>query len=243
MKLGRLPHDPLLVAAVPPHRFGSVPPPPVLDRSHVDYAPKLYGNDKYPDCTAVGYVNAARAVAALNGYELGVEDNAALEFYAACIGNPPDLAATDGAVVVDVLGHQLTHGVDIGPQMLVGRYGRVNTESVSALASGVNRLGAGYWGVTLHDRDMQTIGQRWDVTANDGPVVGGHLLLGWDYTGLGDDDTVRLATWGGWQHATWRWVLSRMNEAYGIAWRQLARTDGLFYNGIGYDGLVAELGD
>jgi hypothetical protein len=243
MKLGRILHDPALVSALPQHKFGASPPPPVLDRASVDYTPMLYHNDDYPDCTAVGYVNGARAVAALNGYQLVVNDNAALQFYSHVVGDPPDLAITGGALVTDVLAYQDAHGVDIGPQSLVARYGRVDTGSVTDLAHGMARLGFGYWGVSLRDRDMQSVGKLWDIEAgrNDGSVVGGHILLGWDYAGLALTDTVRLATWGRWQPATWGWVIARLDEAYGMTWRQLVRADGLFYSGLTADGMAAEL--
>jgi hypothetical protein len=96
----------------------------------------------------------------------------------------------------------------------------------------------------LRERDMETFGSGiWDVRGgrDDGPVVGGHCVVGWDYTGLGDDDTVRIGTWGDWQPASWAWVAARLDEAHGLVYRQLARADG-FYTGVTADGLVADLG-
>lgn len=222
--------------------MGATPPPPVLDRRGVDYTPKLYQNGTLPNCTAVGYANYARAIAALNGYALSVNADKVVAFYADCVGNPPDLAATDGAVMMDVLHHQAAHAVDVGFQSLVANYGAISLAR-TALAHGLDRLGGGYWGVTLRDRDMQTVGGVWDVVdgRDDGPVVGGHCILGWDYTGLADNDTVRIGTWGTWQRATWRWVHGRMDEAWGLVFRQLVRADGTFYDGLTADGLVAEL--
>jgi hypothetical protein len=104
------------------------------------------------------------------------------------------------------------------------------------------RLGVGYWGVTLLERDME-MPPLWDVQPgrDDGAVVGGHALIAWDYTSLADNGVVRLGTWGEWQPATWAWVSARLNEAHGVVWRQLVRADGTFYAGLTTDGLVAEM--
>ncbi len=241
--LGRIRHDPVALARAPSHRFGAVPPPMVLDRSATAFEPGLYQNDTLPDCTAVALANAARGVAALNGFDLVLEQASVPAFYGACVGNPANLAATGGAVMLDVLARQAAQGFDIGPQTLHGLYATIDTRSRSALACGMARLGAGYWGVTLRERDMQRTAV-WDVQADrdDGDVVGGHAVVAWDYRGLADGDTLRIGTWGAWQPATWAWVAARLDEAYGIVWRQLERADGTFYGGVTADGLVAEIG-
>lgn len=244
MKLGRLPHDPVALAAAPAHRFGDDTPPPVLDRSGVAFAPGEYGNRIFPDCTAAGLANYARAVTALNGYALAVDPDKPLAFYGECVGNPDDLESTHGAVLLDVLNRQASVGFDIGPQRLVGLYGTVQRERAS-LALSIARFGAGYWGITLHEQDMVTFGGDgpWDLTDNDGPAVGGHCVVAFDYSGLGDTDTVRIATWGVWKPATWRWIEARLDEAHALVYRQLVRADGTFYAGLSPDGLATALGE
>jgi hypothetical protein len=243
MRLGRIPHDPAALARAPSYRFGAVVPPAVLDRRAASFVPGLYDNDTLPDCTAVALANAARGVACLNGFDLVLADAAVPAFYAACLGNPPDLAATDGAVMLDVLQHQADQGFPIGPQLLSGTFGTVDVQSRSALANAIARLGPGYWGVTLHERDMER-GPLWDVQdgRDDGAVVGGHAIIAWDYTGLADTSTVRVGTWGAWQTATWAWVAARLAEAHAIVWRQLAKSDGTFFNGATADELIATAG-
>jgi hypothetical protein len=240
--LGRIPHEPAALARAPSHRFGAVPPPPILDRSRVSFEPSLYQNDILPDCTAVALANAARGVAALNGFDLVLNQSSVPAFYGACVGNPANLAETDGAVMLDVLARQAAEGFDVGPQTLHGLYATIDSHSRWALACGMARLGVGYWGVTLRERDMEHA-TVWDVQAgrDDGDVVGGHAIIAWDYSGLADGDTLRIGTWGGWQPATWAWVAARLDEAYGIVWRQLERADGTFYGGVTADGLVAEI--
>ena len=226
MKFGRLAHDPTALASVPAHRFGAVPPPPALDRRSVVFEPGLFQNDTLPDCTAVALANVARATAALAGYQLVVEPALVPAFYAACVGVPDTeaaMAVTDGAVALDVLARQARDGFDIGPQKLYGQSAAIDVASRSDLASGIARF-VGYWGITLRERDMQTVGGRWDVVPgrDDGPVVGGHMVIAWDYFGLQDSDVLRIGTWGTFQQGTWAWVHARLDEAYGVGWPQLA---------------------
>ncbi len=54
-------------APKPPKLLSSRLAPAKIDRSAIMYFPHMGGNDVYPDCTAVGLVNAAEGVAALNG--------------------------------------------------------------------------------------------------------------------------------------------------------------------------------
>lgn len=224
MRFGRKPCNLDAVSRHPLHRFGAIEPLPRLDRSNIDFKPELYQNDILPCCTAVALANVARATAALQGYQLVVDPATVPAFYAACVGvsdTDAAMSATDGAVALDVLARQARDGFDIGPQRLYGQSAAVDVGARSDLAGGIARY-VGYWGVVLHDRDMQTVGDVWDAGPSDGPVVGGHMVMAWDYTGLSDGDTVRIGTWGTWQRATWAWVRARLDEAYGVAWPQLA---------------------
>lgn len=244
MRLGMTPSHPNRVANAPRHTFGAVPPPAVLDRSSTRVAPELYENDTLPDCTAVAYLNGARFVAALNGYDLYVADLSARDLYSRFIPAGVDAVNTDGAVPLDVLESQIIKAVEIGPQGLVAHYGVIN-HSRSALATSLARFGFGYWGVMLYERDMDdfSAGRPWTASGgrDDGQPVGGHMIPAFDYLGLSDDATVRVGTWGRWQAASWSWIAARLMEPYGLVWRQLARADGTFYNGVGADGLISEL--
>ena len=235
-RLGRLRHDPQALARAPQladHRFAAMAPTPMVDRQAVAFQPRMFSNDILPVCTCAALANAALAVSALNGFQTPIVDAAVPAFYAACVGMPgasyTELEGTDGAVAMDVLRRQLAAGFDVGQETrLVGLFGTVPLDRAH-LAAGIARLGVGYWGVRLHARDMDRAGSAapWDDDQRDpGPSEGGHMLNAWDYTGLGDTGLVRLATWGGFKAATWRWVEARLDEAYGLIWRQLARTDG-----------------
>ena len=241
MRLGRLPHDPVRVADLSAHRLGAIEPPKTLDRTREDFLPGLYGNDILPDCTAVAIANAARGVAHLNGYDLVIDPDKVPALYGACIGNPPDLAITTGARLLDVIDYQGARGYDVGPQILVAHAGRINLARYS-MASALAALGPIILGVTLYDRDMDASGVWKSAEGKPkGDPVGGHAVIGWCYEGLSQEDLVYLGTWGRWQPVTWRWLADQADEAYGLVWRQLAKADGTFYAGVSADGLLGEL--
>jgi hypothetical protein len=234
---GRLPHDPIKIAAAPQHVFAATLPPARLDRSSWDYQPHLASNDKIGDCTCAGLANVASGIAALCGYSLNVDERKVVSFYAAVVGAPDDLDAleqTHGAQMADVLNHMQQHGFDIGPQVLAGQWGTLALNRPS-LALGMARLGPIYLGVTLRERDIDafTAGRPWDVQQgrDDGEVVSGHAVIAYDYAGLGDGNTVRIGTWGIWQSATWGWLSSRLDEAHGVTFPSLRRADGSMFAG------------
>lgn len=232
MRLGRLPADPAALARAPSlaaHRFAALAPPAAIDRGAVPFAPGLYENDTLPDCTAAGLANAAGMVAALNGFSLAIDPARVPAFYAGCVGCAPTdaaMAATDGAVMLDVLTRQAVEGFDVGPQLLAGLFGTLPLRR-TAMANAIATLGHLYLGLTLRERDME-LPAVWEVVAgvDDGAIVGGHCVVLWDYAGLADADTVRVATWGGWQPATWAWLAARTDEAHALFWRQLGAAAG-----------------
>ena len=241
--LGRLPHDPAAVARAPQlgrHLMATARPPPVLDRHAVAYEPKMYANDYLPCCSATGLANHVRAVGALGQATPPITYATIPAFYAASIGVPNDanLAATPGAVLLDVLNYQRRHGFDVGEQVaLVADVAAGDPGNRDQLANTMYQLGAGYWGVELSVSDQNM--SVWDTenvpTSAGDPTPGswgGHCLVAWDYDGLIDTDIVRLATWGGWQLATWRWVQARLVEAYALRWPQLRSPTGFAWNGM-----------
>lgn len=205
----------------------------------------MYGNDHIPDCSTAGLANAAGMVYAINTKsELAINPDKVPLFYAQCVGCAPTdeaMMATDGAMLLDVLMRQWQSGFDVGlPVPLVGMPGVLPLKR-SVIASAMTRLGHAYLGVTLLERDMERLAV-WDALPgrDDGAVVGGHCVIAWDYTGLGDCNTLLLATWGGWQPATWQWLAARLDEAHALVWRQLASANGVDI-GVDADALEATL--
>lgn len=217
--------------------------PAVLDRSHIDPAPLMLGNDTLGDCTAAGLLNHMRAVAALGGYQLRVTTGGAIRFYAESTGYVPGQPQTDqGGVEVDVLAYASRLGIHLEGGDYFPIWGTTDPQDRNALALVMAGLGAVYLGVLLSTSDMN------QVEATNGACVleadnsaygdttpgsaGGHCLLGWSYTGLTDTDTVGLLTWGSAAtRCTWGWLRSRIMEAHGIVWPQLVLANGLYPTG------------
>lgn len=234
------PHALLTVMSI--HDFGSDAPAASVDRRDVDVEPLMYNNDDDSDCTCVAWTNLARGISRLNGADLTVDPAAPLRNFAAIKGVAlADVATAGGAFPADVLNWQSARGFDIGPQSLVARSGIIPFKR-SSLAKGIDRLG-GLWSmIALRDREMQTADVWNFVTGrDDGPFVGYHMVNLWDYSSLADDGVVRLGTWARWQAVTWAWINGRLREAHGAVWRQLARPDGTFWNGLTADAMIAGL--
>lgn len=222
MRKGRLPHDPDVLAQAPVHLFGAVMPPPALDRTPVNFVPTLGGNDTYSNCTVVSLQNMILYRSALNGFQTYIDPAIALQFFADCAGNPADLLAVNGLVYLDVVNRQATHGFDTGHDLLFGIPGVVSLRR-NSLALAMATLGGVELGITLHELDEENFsnGKPFDTAADMGAVTGGHAIVGLDYTGLSDTDTVNVATWGRIVPATWRWLASALDEAHALSYVQL----------------------
>lgn len=236
-RFGRSEHDPVALAEMPAHRFGVRIASPIVDRRAFDYTVGLYGNNELGDCTCVAMANYARGVALLNGFGLDITEDQVKALFGE-VGGTTDLPAIPGLVALDVIKYQQAHGFAVTNQSLVAHAGTVDITR-NALANAIERLGGAYLGVRLYERDMDSVGATWDVQdgRDDGRLVGRHMINAWDY----DTTRVRIGTWGMLQPATWDWVLSRLDEAHALVWRQLAAADGLFYDGVDADGMVGEL--
>lgn len=229
-RFGRREHDPAAVAKAPSfagHRFALSPPPASFDRGDVP-APGLYDNDTLPDCTAADMANGARLVfQAFTGADLLVDPGKVPAFYAESIGMPgasiKALAATDGAVMLDVMTHQARQGFDCGPQLLAANFGVLPIDRL-AIANALAHLKNVSVGIRLYEADM-TMPDVWDTTYAPGPLAGRHADTLLDYAGLADGDTLRINRWGSWGRCTWRWLLDRTEEAYARVYRQLLGAD------------------
>ena len=246
-RCGRLPHDPVALARAPSlygHPFMTMRLPNRLDRSSVPVKIGLYHNDVLPDCTAAGLANAASMVAAINGFDLAIDANYVPAFYAACVGCEPTMkamAATSGANVLEVLRRQQSAGgFDIGSQSLVGLFGTLPI-SRQAIAASMAHLGHCCLGVGVSNAEViADPGDAWHYDGN--AVTEDHFIVAWEYQGLGDQDLVRVATWGDWRWVTWEWIENRTAEVATLFWRQLATDRGLDM-GVDVDTLAGQVRD
>ena len=234
---GRMPH-------LAGHRMASAMAPAKIDRSSIAFLPGMYCNDRIGDCTAAGLANAARAQAALGGFDIGIADDDVVGFYSASTGYDANHPWTDrGAVETDVLAYQLKAGFGTAGQTpLVGEWATIDPSDVNALRNVVAWVGAAYIGVQLAIADQSS--GLWDVGAGAGDGApgswGGHCVCLWDYQGTDDDSLVTLLSWGTRRLATWRWLRSRMDEAHAVFWRQLFTPSGLNFAGVDCEKLRAD---
>ncbi|MEZ7137253.1 hypothetical protein [Komagataeibacter sp. SM21] len=225
--------------------------PARLDRSGLNPAPLMLGNDMLGDCTSAGIGNHLRATAALAGFQIAVTTPAAVQFYSRSTGYVPGNPDTDnGGVEVDVLTTALRDGYALADQTLFPIWGSADPGDLNGIRNITAGLSAAYLGVQLANADMWedqdgNLAPVWDTDspADHGDPTpnpqNGHCLLLWDYAGTNDTDLVTLLTWGSLQKATWRWVRSRIMEAHGLAWGQLHAPGSLYPAGDDWAALVA----
>ena len=225
--------------------------PARLDRSGINPAPLMLGNDVLGDCTSAGIGNHIRATSALGGFQTAITTAQAVAFYSRSTGYVPGDPGTDnGGVEVDVLTCAQRDGYALANQILFPLWGSAEPSDLNGIRNITAGLSAAYLGVQLATADIWedqdgNLPPVWDTEspADHGDPTpgsaGGHCLLLWEYAGTADTDLVTLLTWGSLQKATWRWVRSRIMEAHGLAWGQLHAPGGLYPAGDDWAALVA----
>lgn len=223
--------------------FLQIQPPAILTRDNINPNPKMFFNNIYGNCTSAGLGNSLLAVTSLFGTTLDIPETCAVDFYSESTGfNPADPSTDQGGYEPLVLQYALTNGYPTKNYRFRPIWGSCPVGNRKVIANAINMLGVVYIGVTLYQEDEDAIsnGQRWTVNPNGNmSVVGGHCVLIWGYTGLGDNDWVKIITWGGIVYATWAWIESRMDECHALAWHQLMPADTKNQLGQDWDTLVS----
>ncbi|MDE2107029.1 MAG: hypothetical protein KGL39_58015, partial [Patescibacteria group bacterium] len=96
-----------------------------------------------------------------------------------------------------------------------------------SIAATCATLGAAMLGVRIYAEDIKRLYEADGWLSSDAPssdLDGLHDLVVWDFTGLMSDAVTTLITYGMVKRAPWAWVAHRIDEAHGLAWRQLAMT-------------------
>ncbi len=227
-RLGCLPHNAAVAAALPQIRIGAAP---LLPRvvPPLDWTPTPGDNETEPTCVPTAYINATRAsMRYLGGGDIQVSDAEVLAQYARAIGRPAatpaELAATDGCDPLSFLAMIQTDGWwTVGLQApLVPTYGAITSLFTASMARVIGEVGAVMLAVTLYEADMeaQALGAPWTGLPTGGPV-GGHMIAACSYSGLQDEDILKIATWGTWMPASWQWISSRIQLAVPVITRDL----------------------
>lgn len=207
-------------------------------------------NDILSDCTAAGMGNSLSAVSALQGWKLDISDKNALEFYEGSSGFDPSKGNDNGCTGPDALNFAVNKGFNTGNGRYYGIWGNIDSDDQNGIANTIGDLGVCAFGVDLSLSDMKQIDAENDncVLTKDNTKygdntpgsAGGHFLLGYEYTGLDNNDVVTLITWGETTvKCTWDWLKYRIVEAHGIIWPQLRKADGS-YCGEDFDAVIEE---
>lgn len=210
------------------HGITQQSPQPTLDRSSIHIPIGLDDNNNIGDCVPVSIANGIRTVAAIRGFNLIIPTNRVVDLYARqgyVRGNKAtDIGSNYGAV----LGDTYRHGFNTGnPQFLVDTpFASLDPQNRNMVALMAEKVGFVPMAVDLAMSDQFT--DPWDIStpASAGDPTPGswgkHGLAFFDYPeGLEDTDLVDLETWGMMKKATWRWVRSRVLEAYMVIARPL----------------------
>lgn len=221
--LGRRPHDPTRIAAMPTGRImaAEAPPPVELPRPGILAKPSLVQNDFLPTCTIAGLLNHLRTWAQnAHGFDLPENDELLLGLYAAisgCDATPAAIAATDGLVMADVLEYVQARGFRIDDQNVVELlFEPIDVSVAENLREAIYRDSAVYLGITLYQADVQQGLTSWSGgAAGAGPAVGGHCIVGKGYTASGFES----ATWGEVMPTDQSFLMERVDEGYAIQWK------------------------
>lgn len=217
--------------------------PLALPRHDVHPAYQMFDNDQIGDCSSAGIANTMISFSALSNTTPIITTNDAVNFYSLSTGyNPADPSTDQGGVLSEVLAYAVVNGYTAGYYKYFPLWGTLDPHDRNALGNGINMFGSVYCGFGLAQADYTTVGEVWDTeTPGDqtGWSWGGHCALLFAYEGLADTDIVYIATWGGLQKATWRWVHARIFESHVVAFRDLMPASGQTLIGQTWDELAA----
>lgn len=211
----------------------SADPATRLDRSHINPAPRMLGNDTLSNCTSAGIGNYLRAVSSLAAFQTNVTEENAVMFYEESAGYRGTPETDMGAAETEVLSYAMRNGYPTDGGVFYPLWGSCQP-TVQNIARVTQTLGAAYLGIKLTHQDMEQISQPGAILRgglDNSGIAGLHCLLSWDYTGLTAGDTVSLITWGEVIRVSWEWLMARVLEAHGMIWPQLKMPHGLYPTG------------
>lgn len=199
---------------------GSARVPEQVDRRNIAFVPKMFANDRYNDCPVASLANHRRATAMMHGYDWVTDNDAVVTYFAQCAGVlnlDAILTTVPGLVALDVADRARTLGFAMGGQVpeVVADIFAVNVTDRENVASAIAQ-GPMWAGIDLYAGDEDDGVAK--TAEPQGSPVSGHMLLAWTYFGLGDEDVVYLPTYDTTWVVNWRWFMSRLREAYSIAW-------------------------
>jgi hypothetical protein len=171
----------------------------------------MYLNDQLGDCTiaAIGHMIEAWTRYG-QGKEVLVKDAQVLAAYKAISGYNGDPDTDDGCNMQDVLKYMQKIGIG---GYKVAAYASLDHTNLTQMHAAMYLTGHVYIGVNLPKsaEGQFDAGQPWDVTADDGGILGGHAVtLGY----AGPSALWEVITWGQVQKVTTAWIAKYVEEAW-----------------------------
>lgn len=195
-QLGRLPNDPDKHRLSLSKHMGTSTAPATADwfSRVTDWG--MLANDRLPDCVCAGQAHALLSLttyASNNPVRLTEQETVALYSTLSGWHQGDDPSSAPGLVVQDALNFWRTSGIN-GHNITV--FAAVDIARLDDVRTAVSALGCVFVGINFPQSAMDQFnaGQSWDVTAQDGGIIGGHLVL---VTGYNEQDsTYTCVTWG-----------------------------------------------
>lgn len=210
--LGRLPHDPAQVAALPPldrylSTFTGAIPGPLPDWTR-DIPPGdwgMYGNDEIGDCTAAGIAHAKLTWGVYTApYTAMADPDGAVDLYSGATGYVRGQPSTDrGARCTDML--MYCHRNVVNGDKL-SAFATINPRRHDHIEMAIRVFGGVYVGATMRQANMSQ--PVWDVRDGNQTSIGGHCF--WVPKPLS------AITWGTEIGCTLDWWDACVEEVYAI---------------------------
>ena len=236
MKLGRKPvrRDPRVKSLALYTRALSLAPPPPA----VDYYSKVQGswpmdlNDQLGDCTIAAVSHCATLwTANAQVQPFLMSDADVLEAYEKIGGYDPSNPGTDqGCVEQDVLQAWCRDGID--GDVLDG-YVMLNCTDLDEIRDAIHWFGSVYIGISIPKSAMENT-DLWEVVVGS-EIAGGHAVMLAGY----DSDHFYTVSWGKLIPTTPEFLLTYMDEAYGLLSKDFIDQTGKTPAGLSLDDMIA----
>jgi len=207
------------------------PPPPAVDNSlAISTDLGMMGNDTVGDCTCADVGHAVLLLTAMNAGIFVPTTADVLAVYSGATGyNPADPSTDQGATLSQIADYVKAHGM-AGHKL--HSYLDIDTSNVDLQKQAIALFGSCSYGVQLPKSAMDSFGKGVWSDTTDTDILGGHDIIAVAY----DADGPTFITWGGYQKATWAWVLKYADEAQARIYQDnIDMTDGFDKSASGVD--------
>ncbi len=201
----------------------------------------MLGNDTVGDCTCAAADHETMLWTTEGGNAATFVPANTLSDYSAITGyNPDDPDSDQGAVIRDVLAYRQKTGMldAAGRRHKIGAYLALDPAKLDEVLEAAYLFSAVEIGINIPQSAMAQFENDlpWDVTADDGPIIGSH-----DVPVVGWNGALYCITWGGIQEMTPAFFAKYCEEAWVILSPEMLNAQGLSPEGFDLAQLQADL--